>query len=81
VALPDKPSFDRVDPSQPEHGDLRREYEDKLEALQAVDDLVAGLLAALEETGQAREHLVFLATDNGYLLGQHRLTKKSKPYE
>jgi hypothetical protein len=60
VALPDKPSFDRVDPSQPEHGDLRREYEDKLEALQAVDDLVAGLLAALEETGQAREHLVIL---------------------
>jgi len=129
VALPEPPSFDAVDPSQPESvrnlpplsGDarswlkedqpnkyerklqqyertlwkgensasppddarslLREAYESKLENLQTVDDLVAELLTALKETGQLERTYIFFMTDNGYLLGEHRLVGKGLPYE
>ena len=93
VQLPDKPSFDTVDPSQPSYvrdqpplsaekkKDLRKAYEGKLETLQTVDDLVAELLATLKRTGQLENTYVFFASDNGYLLGEHRLVEKSVPYE
>jgi N-acetylglucosamine-6-sulfatase len=93
VTLPRKPSFDTVDPSQPsyvrkrprlsteEEKDLRKAYQGKLETLQTVDDLVGGLLATLKKTGQLENTYVFFATDNGYLLGEHRLEEKSVPYE
>ncbi len=93
IQLPDKPSFDTVDPSQPsyvrdqpplsdaEKRELTWTYEDKLEALQAVDDLVAGLIETLEKTDQIDNTYIVYATDNGYMLGEHRLTQKGKPYE
>ena len=93
VELPDKPSFDEVDPSQPsyvrdqtplsedEKGELQRIYGAKLEALQTVDDLVASLIGTLEETDQLENTYIIFATDNGYMLGEHRLTQKGKPYE
>jgi N-acetylglucosamine-6-sulfatase len=93
VQLPDKPSFDTVDPSQPPYvrdqsalseGQVRKltwAYEDKLEALQTVDDLVAGLIETLEETGQLADTYIIYATDNGFMFGEHRLTQKGKPYE
>jgi N-acetylglucosamine-6-sulfatase len=93
VQLPDKPSFDYVDPSQPsyvrdqpplsdaEKRELTWAYEDKLEALQTVDDLVASLIETLEKTDQLDNTYIVFATDNGYMLGEHRLTQKGKPYE
>ncbi len=93
VQLPDKPSFDYVDPSQPSYvrdqpplsdaqkRELTWTYEDKLEALQTVDDLVAEMIETLEETGQLENTYIFFATDNGFMLGEHRLTQKGKPYE
>jgi arylsulfatase A-like enzyme len=93
VQLPDKPSFDHVDPSQPsyirdqpplsdaEKRELTWTYEDKLEALQTVDDLVAALIEALERTDQLDNTYIVFATDNGFMLGEHRLTQKGKPYE
>ena len=93
VQLPDKPSFDHVDPSQPSYvreepplsDGQKREliwtYEDKLEALQTVDDLVAEMIETLEKTDQIDNTYIFYLTDNGYMLGEHRLTQKGKPYE
>jgi N-acetylglucosamine-6-sulfatase len=93
VQLPDKPSFDTVDPSQPSYvrelpplsdaqkRELTWAYEDKLEALQTVDDLVASLIETLEKTDQLDNTYIVFATDNGYMLGEHRLTQKGKPYE
>ena len=60
---------------------LREQYEGQLEDLQTVDDLVAELLAALKETGQLERTYIFYMTDNGYLLGEHRLYEKGLPYE
>lgn len=48
-------------------------------SLKAVDQLVVALVAALETRGRPYD-LVF-ATDNGYLLGEHRRTGKGVPYE
>jgi arylsulfatase A-like enzyme len=95
VQLPDKPSFDRVDPSQPsfvrelpplsdaQKGELRQTYEDKLEALQAVDDLVAEMVETLEATGELEHTYIFFMTDNGVVMGEHRFfdKKKGTPYE
>ncbi len=93
VELPQKPSFDEVDPSQPsyvrdqpplsedEKEELQRIYGAKLEALQTVDDMVASLIETLEETDQLENTYIVFATDNGYMLGEHRLSQKGKPYE
>jgi arylsulfatase A-like enzyme len=46
-----------------------------------LDDQVVRLLTALRETGQLDATWVFLVSDNGYLLGEHRLFGKEQPYE
>jgi N-acetylglucosamine-6-sulfatase len=59
-------------------GDL---YRKRLESLRSVDDMIEALMRTLRETGQLDNTYVIFASDNGYFLGQHRLTKKSLPYE
>jgi N-acetylglucosamine-6-sulfatase len=61
-----------------ELGDL---YRKRLESLRSVDDMIEALIRALKETDQLDNTYVMFASDNGYFLGQHRLTKKSLPYE
>ena len=53
----------------------------RLESLLAVDDAVAALLAAVAEAGADRRTIVVFTSDNGYLLGEHRLLGKPHPYE
>ena len=53
----------------------------RLRSLLSVDDAVRGILAALASTGQAGNTLVVLTSDNGYLLGQHRVVGKVFGYE
>jgi arylsulfatase A-like enzyme len=56
-------------------------YNDRLEALRAVDDLVGAVLQALSANGElARTSLAF-TSDNGYLLGRHRWESKVLAYE
>jgi N-acetylglucosamine-6-sulfatase len=94
VHLPESPSFDEEDVSDKprevrrapglsdeDRKELRKDYEGKLETLQAVDDLVGALVGALERTGQLDRTFVLFMTDNGYLLGEHRITGKVVPYE
>ena len=53
----------------------------RLQSLLSVDDAVRGILAALRASGRARNTLVILTSDNGYLLGQHRVVGKVFGYE
>ena len=53
----------------------------QLESLLAVDELVAGLLAALDDTGKLADTLIVFTSDNGYLWGEHNRTRKIVPYE
>jgi len=59
--------------------DLFREYQ--LEALQAVDEAVGNIVAAIEARGQATDTAIIYTSDNGLLWGEHRLYyTKGQPY-
>ncbi|BAC91372.1 sulfatase family protein [Gloeobacter violaceus] len=79
----DKPTWVQQNPAMSERtiDCLQNLYRNRLEAMRAVDDLVAALFDALERTGALGDTIVLLTSDNGYLLGQHRLTAKVLPYE
>ena len=49
--------------------------------LQAVDDMVEGVVNALAETGRLENTYIFFTSDNGFLLGEHGLVGKGAPYE
>ncbi|RYB88486.1 hypothetical protein EUA06_21055 [Nocardioides glacieisoli] len=76
----DKPSWLRDLPRQ-DRRKMQKIYEGKLEELQDVDDQIGRVLDVLRETGQLRRTWIFFVSDNGYLLGEHRLLSKSQPYE
>lgn len=58
------------------------EYRARLQTLQAVDEMVARLIAVLEDTDHLRDTYVIFTSDNGYHLGQHRLPAgKTTAYE
>jgi len=50
-------------------------------ALQPVDRAVQAIVDALEETGRLSNAVIVYTTDNGYALGDHRLTRKNCVYE
>jgi N-acetylglucosamine-6-sulfatase len=78
--MSDKPSWLRDLPLQ-DRAAMRRAWEGKLEELQDLDDQVGRLLDVLWRTGQLDRTWVFFVSDNGYLLGEHRLSHKQQPYE
>lgn len=93
--LPAKPSFNEPDVGdKPAH--IRRLpqlnadraarqtaiYRARLASLLAVDDLVARLVNALADTGQLDRTVILFTSDNGFLLGEHRIPgQKYYPYE
>lgn len=54
----------------------------RAESLKSVDQAIARQLRALRSTGELRNTIVAFTSDNGILLGEHRLTnQKQVPYE
>jgi N-acetylglucosamine-6-sulfatase len=81
--MSDKPSWLRDLPML-DRKRVRQELEGKLEELQDLDDQVGKILVVLSETGQLRRTWIFFVSDNGFLLGEHRLfgnPGKQHPYE
>lgn len=56
-------------------------YRDQVEAMLAVDDLIGTVVATLQTAGELNDTLIIFTSDNGYLLGEHRLAQKGLPYE
>jgi arylsulfatase A-like enzyme len=57
-------------------------YRKQMLSLQAVDEAVAGLVKALQETGALANTYIVVTSDNGFHMGQHRLEPgKYTPYE
>ena len=50
-------------------------------SLLGVDDGITTLLSALADTGRLATTAIFFTSDNGYMLGEHRLFKKGEPFE
>jgi arylsulfatase A-like enzyme len=58
-----------------------KEQIDSLESLLAVDEAVARILDALEDTGRLENTLIVFTSDNGYAWGEHRIWGKNVPYD
>ena len=71
--ISDKPGFLRRSPFTKEViGKIRDRYRDRLASLLAVDELVARLVAALDDGGELENTVVVFTSDNGFLQGEHR---------
>jgi N-acetylglucosamine-6-sulfatase len=56
--------------------------EKRAESLQALDDLVAGVIGKLRDEGVMGNTYVFFTSDNGWHEGEHRISGgKTRPYE
>lgn len=53
----------------------------RLESLLSVDRAIVDILDAQEARGRLDDTLVFVLSDNGYLMGDHRLLTKGYPYD
>lgn len=53
----------------------------RIRSLRSVDDQVAAAVDALRDVGELDNTYIFFTSDNGFLLGEHRLTRKTAPYE
>jgi N-acetylglucosamine-6-sulfatase len=60
---------------------LQSQYNDRIAATRAIDDLVGLLLQTVRAKGQWNNTVFLLTSDNGFLLGEHRLSEKSAVYE
>ena len=76
----DKPAWMRsLEPKDRER--MQRAWRGMLEELRDLDDQIRGLVRTLRETGQLDNTVIMLVSDNGYMLGEHRLFRKEQPYE
>jgi arylsulfatase A-like enzyme len=93
--MPEKASFDEADVSDKprniqgfprltaaKKAAVLHSYRARLASLLAVDDLVERLVTVLQETGQLDHTVIIFTSDNGFLLGEHRVPDgKLLPYE
>jgi N-acetylglucosamine-6-sulfatase len=57
-------------------------YRNRLDTMLSVDEMVNSLVRELKADGQLDNTFIFFASDNGFLLGQHRIQNdKRYPYE
>ncbi len=47
----------------------------------AVDELIGGVVAALERAGALEDTYLFFTSDNGLVVGEHQIGGKANPYE
>ena len=61
-------------------GSLDKLERQRLETLVAVDEAVARIIGALDDAGRLQNSYIFVLSDNGYMMGSHRLLTKDAPY-
>lgn len=84
VDVSDKPSFISSQPllSASEITKMDAQYGKRLASLQAVDEMVQGVVDTLNARGLLDNTYLLLVSDNGHFQGEHRLHKgKDQPYE
>lgn len=63
-------------------GQARNRYRSRLGSLLAVDDMVKRIVSTLRKAGDLNNTVIVFMSDNGFLLGEHRIqTGKQYPYE
>jgi arylsulfatase A-like enzyme len=76
----DKPAWMRALPPVDEAA-LEKLYHERIASLRALDDLVGRVSEALEAAGALDTTAFLFTSDNGYMLGRHRLEGKAVFYE
>ena len=71
-----RPRFDRARKRQ-----IRAMYRSRLRSLLSVDDAVQSIVHRLKRTHELSNTVLIFTSDNGFLLGEHRLTGKALPYD
>lgn len=80
----DKPSAIQALPSltTQEEANLDTFHRARLRSLQSVDDMIADLIQVLYNRNQLQNTYIFLTSDNGFFLGEHRIPEqKNHAYE
>jgi len=80
----DKPPWIRKLPrlSDAKKAKIDNRAEKRAETLQALDDLVAGIVGRLADEGVLSKTYIFFTSDNGWHAGEHRIPQeKWRPYE
>jgi arylsulfatase A-like enzyme len=80
----DKPGFIQELPrlSEDEIAEITTHHRQRLECLQAVDELVETLVETLKDTSELERTYLVYASDNGFHLGEHRMKEgKDTAYE
>jgi arylsulfatase A-like enzyme len=80
----DKPSWIAQLPSltSDQISAINKRHEKRVESLQAVDDLVEGVVNTLDSTNTLDNTYIFFTSDNGWHEGEHRIPlEKWRPYE
>ncbi len=76
----DKPRYSGIGAMVPD-AEVLRTHRQRLRSLAAVDEANASILRTLERTGELGRTLVVFTSDNGFLLGEHRLRGKNQVYD
>ncbi|HEY2988296.1 MAG TPA: sulfatase [Candidatus Binatia bacterium] len=82
--LSGKPAWVRERPplSVAEIAEIDRVYRRRLQSMLAVDEMIKKIVAALQTHGLLNQTYIFFTSDNGFHLGEHRLTVgKDTAYE
>jgi len=75
----DKPAWVRGLP--PTVGVYAASKRNQMRTLMAVDDAVAGIIAALQASGRLQNTVIVFMSDNGLEIGSHRWISKKAPWE
>ena len=75
----DKPAYVQAE-SKKSRDKANRWHRERIRSLRGVDDQVRRIVATLRDVGQLSNTYIFFTSDNGYLLGEHRLWERNKPY-
>jgi arylsulfatase A-like enzyme len=76
------PSVRTTDKLTPEQiADIDRRYRSGIESLLSVDEAVKRIVGRLSKVGDLKRTYIFFTSDNGLLLGAHRLRYKNHIYE
>ncbi len=77
----DKPAYVRANMRLRDRKTIIHAFRQRIRSLKAVDEQVRNLVHALSETGELANTVIMFTSDNGYLLGEHRLVGKNFLYE
>jgi arylsulfatase A-like enzyme len=83
IPITNGPAYMRALPALTGHQGvaIQKHWQNDCNTLRSVDDSVAKIVEALQQTGRLSNTLIVFASDNGFIFGAHRWTGKLVPYE